>query len=61
MRELEQAGLLRTLGPDQTHRLPETIDTALVTPVTAARDRYVAARPDWANVVVAALDKVAGG
>lgn len=60
VRELEQAGLLRTVRPGETHRLPETIDAALASPVTAARDRYVAARPDWAGVVVTALDDVAG-
>ena len=60
VRELEQAGLLRTVRPGETHRLPATIDAALASPVTAARDRYVAARPDWAGVVVTALDDVAG-
>lgn len=59
-RELEAAGLIRNLHEVDSGTLLPEIDRLLATPkrqIEAARDRYVAACPDWGQAVVDALDR----
>ena len=56
VRELERAGMLSNIRQDDIGSLPEAINAELSTTILAARDRYVANCPDWAEAVVAALD-----
>lgn len=60
VRELERAGLIRNIEEFNEPGLLAVIDQMLALPpsrVRAARDAYVASCPDWAEVVVEALDK----
>ena len=54
--ELEREGMVQNIRPDELGSLPEAINAGLSKSIVAARDRYVATRPDWAEAVVAALD-----
>ncbi|PWE28765.1 hypothetical protein DDZ14_18750 [Maritimibacter sp. 55A14] len=59
-RELEAAGLIRNLEGAEAGTLLPAIDRMLAVPkheTEAARDRYVAACPDWGEAVVDALDR----
>lgn len=59
-RALETAGLIRTLDGAGAGTLLPAIDRLLAVPkpeTLAARDRYVAACPDWGRAVVDALDR----
>ena len=58
VRELETAGLLHNLPSAGIESTLALIDRALARPLTdvrKSRDRYVATRPDWAQVVVDAI------
>lgn len=63
VRELEAAGLLRCRDDEATLLLDEEIDVQLARSpeeLRAARDRYVADKPDWAEAVIEAVDRLAG-
>lgn len=62
VKELEAAGLLTNVEEITEARVIGAIEHALSTPlgdIVARRDAYVASRPDWAHVVVDALDTAA--
>jgi len=62
VRALEAAGLIMNVSEIALEPICTAIDTALVRPLAetvAARDAYVAACPDWAEMVVRALDDCA--
>ena len=64
VRELETAGLVTNLPIDRIAELQGLVDRALAVPpavTRAARDRYVGGRPDWAVVVVEAIDRATAG
>lgn len=58
--ELEEAGLIRNIPDPDPARLAAGIEAMLgqdKAEITARRDAYVAACPDWAEAVVAAVDR----
>ena len=58
VRELETAGMLYNLPSAGTESTLALIERALARPLTdvrRSRDRYVATRPDWAQVVIDAI------
>lgn len=58
--ELERAGLIWNIEQINEHELMAALDNVLAVPassVRAARDTYVAGCPDWAEVVVEAVDR----
>ncbi|MBD3625658.1 MAG: DUF354 domain-containing protein [Rhodobacteraceae bacterium] len=62
VRELEAAGLLTNVEEVTEARVLGAIENALATPlgeIAARRDAHVASCPDWAHVVVDALDAAA--
>jgi len=60
VRELETAGLVHTLPAGRSKDLLALIERSLSAPpaeAKAARDRYVAAKPDWSHAVIEAIDR----